>query len=250
MFLHEPERWVLKGATGLLARIPGQARHSIDIDFFFSGQITVAVDVLREVTELDLGDFFTFDIGRGSALGGITTGSQLRATAYLGDKIFEDFRIDVVVSPTMTAEPETVPPIEPVQIPGLRSVPYRAYPIADQIADKHVAMIDTYAGRPSTRYRDLVDLVLIATTQTVEAGSLQRALVSEHRRRGTSARANWSLPSPDWPEGYRRIAAGVPGFTHLDAEEAIEIVRSLVEPVLAGLVGGVWDPVNLRWQTS
>jgi len=28
VFLHAPECWVLKGATSLLARIPGQARHN------------------------------------------------------------------------------------------------------------------------------------------------------------------------------------------------------------------------------
>lgn len=249
VFLHQPERWVLKGATGLLARMPGQARHSIDIDFYFEGKIEAAIDALREAAQLDLGDFFTFDIERGSGLLEVTAGSQLRATAYLGDKVFETFRVDVVVTHTMTAEPESTPPIEPVEIPGLRSIPYRTHPIPDQIADKHAAMIDTYAGRPSTRYRDLVDLVLIATNLTVEAGSLHAALASEHRRRGTSPTAELSLPSEDWHEGYRKIAVGVPGFGYHDAAEAVEMVRRLVEPVLGGLTTGVWDPVSLEWRS-
>jgi hypothetical protein len=149
VFLLQPERWVLKGATGLLARMPGQARHSMDIDFYFKGEIAVAIDALREATELDLGDFFTFDIERGSVLRGVTAGSELLASAYFGDKVFESFRVDVVVIHTMTAEPEAVPPIQPIDIPGLRSVPYLAYPIADQIADKHAAMIDTTQVNPA-----------------------------------------------------------------------------------------------------
>lgn len=247
VFLDQPESWVLKGATGLLARLPGQARHSMDVDLYYAGEIDSAIEALRAAVEIDLGDFFTFDIERGPALRGVTVGSQLRAIAYLGDKVFETFRIDVVVSHTMTAEPESTPPIEPVEIPGLRSASYRVYPVADQIADKHGAIIKTYAGRASTRYRDLVDLVLIATTQTISAGRLHPALVSEHRPWVSGSPGPLTLPSGEWHEGYRKIAATVPDFYFLDATEAVEIVRRLVDPVLAGLATGIWDPVSLEW---
>ncbi len=249
VFSHEPERWVLKGATGLLVRMPGRARHSIDVDLFFAGEIAEALDALREAVEEDLGDYFTFDIEHGPELSGVTTGSQLRATAYLGDRVFETFRIDIVVDIAMTDDPDSTPPIEPIEIPGLHSVPYRTYPIQDQIADKHAAMTDTYAGQPSTRYRDLVDLVLIATTQTVDAGSLHTALDSEHRRRGTALIAETALPSEDWHGGYRRLAVEVPGFDYPDAADAISIVNRFVGPVVAGLTNGTWDPENLEWRT-
>ncbi|MCZ6505468.1 MAG: nucleotidyl transferase AbiEii/AbiGii toxin family protein [Actinobacteria bacterium] len=247
VFSFQPERWVLKGATGLLARIPDQARHSIDVDLYFDGEIAAALDALREAVEVDLGDFFTFDIERGASFTGVTAGSQLRAVAYLGDNVFEIFRVDVVVEQTMTADPESTSPIEPVDIPGLHSVPYRTYPIQDHIADKHAAMVDTYAGQPSTRYRDLVDLVLIARTQTVEAGSLHTALVSEHRRRGTSPGTVNTLPSEEWHDGYRKLAVEVPGFSFIDAADALEIVNKLVGPVFGGLTVGIWDPATLKW---
>lgn len=247
VFSYQPERWVLKGATGLLSRIPDEARHSIDVDLYFDGEIAAALDALREAVEVNLGDFFTFDVERGASFTGVTAGSQLRATAYIGDKVFEAFRVDVVVDHTMTAEPESTLPIEPVEIAGLRSVPYRTYPIQDQIADKHAAMIDTYAGQPSTRYRDLVDLVLIATTQTVEAGSLHTALISEHRRRGTSPATVITLPSEDWHGGYRKLAVGVSGFRFIETSDALEIVNKLIGPVSGGLTAGTWDPETLEW---
>jgi hypothetical protein len=95
-----------------------------------------------------------------------------------------------------------------------------------------------------------VDLVLIATTQTVEAGALRTALVSEHRRRGTTQSVATELPSRDWHEGYRKIAAGVPNFEIHDADEAVEIVRRLVDPILAGRDFGEWDPARLEWRTT
>ena len=247
VFIHDPDRWVLKGATGLLARLPGQARHSMDIDFYFDGEVDAAIDSLRKAVETDLGDFFTFDIEPGTALTGVTTGSVLRATAYLGDKVFESFRVDIVVLDTMTAEADLVSPIELVEVPGLRGADYRTHPIPDQIADKYAAMLGTYAGRPSTRYRDLVDLVLIVTSQPVDAFALRRAIESEQGRRGISSERRLVLPSADWREGYRQVAVETPNFRYLDADEALDIVQLLIAPAIVGSVTGVWSPDTLEW---
>lgn len=250
IFTYQPDLWVLKGAAGLLARLPGRARHSIDIDLYFGGRVEAALDALREAAALDLGDFFTFDVQRGAALAGATLGAQLRVTAYLGDKVFERFRVDVAVVSTMTAEPELASPLEPVRIPGLPRVPYRLYPLVDQITDKVVAMAGSYAGRPSSRYRDLVDLVLIATTQGIDADALRSALLGGLGRTDLQPDLRLELPSADWPEGYRRIATEVPDLAYDDAGEALGIVRRLVEPVLAGLTNARWNPGRQRWQPS
>lgn len=109
-------------------------------------------------------------------------------------------RADHLPVPSLTGIP--IRP-EPVEIPGLRSVAYRAHPIHDQIADKYTAKQGTYAGRSSTHYRDLADLVLIVKTQTVDAGKLHTALMSEHDRPGTTASAELWLPSDTWLQGYR-----------------------------------------------
>jgi hypothetical protein len=57
----------------------------------------------------------SFDVSPGAALAGGTTGRVLRLTAYLGDKVFETFPVDVVVTHTMTAEPDVTPPIDLVR---------------------------------------------------------------------------------------------------------------------------------------
>lgn len=249
VFTHAPDQWVLKGAAGLLARMPGRARHSIDLDLYYAGEFDTALDELRDAADVDMGDYFSFDIDRGPPLTGVAAGGQLKVIAYLGDKEFERFKIDVVVSHTMTSAPEKVPPIAPVEVPGVRNVgSYLVHPTADQISDKHAATMARYGDQPSTRYRDLVDLVLITLTQTVEADALHTALVAEHRRRGTDLSIPLSLPSENWYEGYRKIAITVPGFEVLDAEEAIRIVRRLVDPVVGGLRNATWDPNAQAWR--
>jgi hypothetical protein len=76
----------------------------MDVDLYFSGALEQAIDDLREAADADIGDFFDFDITPGAALAGQTTGRVLRVTAYPGDKVFETFPVDVVVTHTMTAE--------------------------------------------------------------------------------------------------------------------------------------------------
>ncbi|MGH8777149.1 MAG: hypothetical protein ACRDWI_19065 [Jiangellaceae bacterium] len=48
--------------------------------------------------------------------------------------------------------------------------PYRLYPVADQIADKVCATMETNypGGKRSSRVKELVDLVALAHTQTVD----------------------------------------------------------------------------------
>ncbi len=92
--------------------------------------------------------------------------------AYIGDAKFADFQIDAVVDSNMTGVPDHAPGLRPIDIEGLITADYRIYPVVDHLADKLVAMTSTFTSDPpSTRYRDLVDIVLIAQTQTVEAGA-------------------------------------------------------------------------------
>ena len=48
VFSTDPERWVLKGATAMLARLEGRARHTLDVDLYRrDGSLTDAERALR-----------------------------------------------------------------------------------------------------------------------------------------------------------------------------------------------------------
>ena len=248
VFLHDPDGWVLKGGTGLLARIPGVARHTADIDLFRDMSTPDIVNDLVEAAEIDLEDFFSFDIEEVTDLAGDTSGVRCRVVAYLGEKEFASFAIDAVTTTVMTGEPDSLEPILPIHIEGLTTVPYRTYPIVDHITDKLAAMVSLYAnGAPSSRYRDLVDLVLIATTQSVRAEELAAALSSEFTTRGLSMPTRVELPSDEWVEGYTAEALNAPRFSVLDVEQGLRIARAMLEPVLTGRTTGTWDPQKLAW---
>ena len=68
-------------------------------------------------------------------------------------------------------------------------------------------MTSTFAGdRPSMRYRDLVDIVLIAQSQTVDATELRVAVESECHSRGHSLPLPLQLTLPDetWKNGTQQ----------------------------------------------
>lgn len=93
-------------------------------------------------------------------------GMRIPVTAFVGATVWAPFHMDLVGSGLrMTGQPEDVPPLARVLMPDVEQHGYRAYPLVDHVADKIAATLERYGDRemPSTRYKDLVDLVAIVT---------------------------------------------------------------------------------------
>lgn len=248
LFREPASTWVLKGGTGLLVRVPQRARHTQDIDLYRHGEIERAHIELSAAANLDLGDFFSFDIEQTGTLAGVTSGRKYKVAAYIGDIKFADFQIDVVVDSNMTGVPDETPGLRPIEIDGLPTTKYRVYPVVDHLADKLVAMTTRFAGdRPSTRFRDLVDIVLIAQTQTIDAEALRAAVASERDHRNRQLPERLELPDQTWINGYSRIARTVTGFDVLDADDALGIAAALYSPVFHDVTVGTWEPTTMEW---
>jgi nucleotidyltransferase AbiEii toxin of type IV toxin-antitoxin system len=105
----------------------------------------------------------------------------------------------------MTGEPEHVPPLACVVMPDVEQHGYRAYPLIDHIADKVAAMFELHGQTraPSTRYKDLVDVVAIVLAARVGAESQMAALRSEENRRGLRLPGHFTVPDRKlWERGY------------------------------------------------
>jgi predicted nucleotidyltransferase component of viral defense system len=202
-FNTEPERWVLKGATAMLARLGSQARHTRDIDLLNRvGDLNAAERSLRAAAATDLGDYFSFTLSPGRQIVQGAGAVRVEIVAFLGLKEFARFHVDLVTSLAMSGTPDTVSPLVPLELPGLITTTYRVYPIADHLADKICALLELHERssgltEPSTRFRDLADLVIFAHTVTVGAEEVALALSSESKRRGLTL-----------PDHSRLLAAG------------------------------------------
>lgn len=246
------DQWIVKGATALLAR-DLSVRASLDIDVFRYATRDIAEAELRDAANKDIGDWFRFELGATRSMEAVVT-ARIPVVAFIGATEWARLHVDLSGDTlTMTGEPEDVPPLARMAMPDFSQHGYRAYPLVDHIADKIVATFQLYGPMqmPSTRYRDLVDLVAIVSGASVEAAAQIRALMSEADRRGIALPAGFDVPDRTlWERGYAAEAARSVLTTALTLDEALAVVRRFVDPLLDGSAYGVWDPLAGRWVAS
>jgi hypothetical protein len=245
--------WVLKGGTGVLARV-ASGRRTTDVDLFRANNtLDGALAELIRLASIDLGDFFRFVYTKHtSVVGGdqqtYTEGYGVDFDVYIGADKKEQLHVDLVVGVIVPDEVTVMPPVNRLDLPRLPSNDYRLYPIVDQIADKVCATIASYNGRPSSREKDLVDLVVIAKTQAFSADALGRAIVEEARARSLMPFTELTIP-PTWGRLYARQAKDVPHCAdYRTANLAAEFMRTFIDLVLQDEVPGkIWSPDSLAW---
>lgn len=254
VFAPSSGEWVLKGGNAVLTRVH-DARTTKDIDLLAElADLDAAVSRLKEAVQIDLGDHFRFVITsvRPAPRGGTQShvgGYKVSADAYCGVKRRDHFSVDVVTGSVMTAKPDVQ--TRPGLVPAVPPTPVRLYPIVDHIADKLCAtqsMYGTYSDQPSSRVRDLVDLVVFARTQHVDGSELTEAITAEwtHRR----------LPGTPFfapPETWRRLYPGLARRVSacgdvLTFDAAVDLTTALFGSALdQSAVGQQWSPKKHAW---
>ena len=245
--------WLLKEGTGVLARV-ASGRSTMDVDLFRANNtLDGALTELIRLSTIDLGDFFRFVYTKHEfAIGGdqqtYIEGFGVDFDVYIGADKKEPLHVDLVVGVIVTEEVTVTPPANRLDLPRLLSNDYRLYPIVDQIADKVCATMANYSGRPSSREKDLVDLVVIAKTQTLSADALGRAIDVEAGARSLAPFTKLAIP-PTWGRLYARQARDVLYCAdYRTAKLGAELMRTFIDRVLHDEVPGkVWSPESLTW---
>lgn len=246
--------WVLKGGNAVIARVI-DARKTNDIDLL--QQITDLDEArtrLAVAVASDLGDFFRFvpqpraaassDAGQPQI-----DGLRLGFDAYIGTKRQGSIKVDLVVGSIMTTHPDeaTYPTIT---MSGLEPAALRLYPVVDHIADKLCATQDLYGveQKRSSRVRDLVDLVVFATSHDLDGAKLTTAIWAEWGSRGLAGDPTLEIP-PEWATVYPRAVKDVRAAEgYADFESACDLVYRLVLPACQRMVSGqIWHKDRLEW---
>lgn len=243
------DSWTLKGATALLARGIG-VRGTRDIDLFRPGDRAAAERDLRECARYDIGDWFRFELGGAHPMLEKTLGTRIPVIAFIGTQ-WAEFHIDLL-GPDLrsTQHADGVPPLVPLAMPGVEQHGYRAYPLVDHVADKMAAIFQRHGElhRPSTRYRDLVDLVAIITSADVAAEPQLDALHAEARQRGIKLPDEFGVPDLGlWVPGYAASAGSSRLRRGRTLDEALAIIRPFADPLLAGTATGFWSHRLRSW---
>jgi predicted nucleotidyltransferase component of viral defense system len=245
-----PDRWVLKGALALDFRLATTTRSTKDIDLGRDDDKAAAIRDITAAQQLAMDDFFTFAATRTDELHDTDEFSAVRfhVTAQLAGRTFEQFLVDIGFSDTISWTPDIIHTSDLLSFAGIKPLALPAIPLPQHLAEKVHAYTRRYgaSGQPSTRPKDLVDILLIENSTTIDAGPLRHALKSTFAER-TRQPLPASLPPPPatWADPYRRLADTVHVEGNLSA--AFARAAAFLDPVLAGRTDGQWDTRHHEW---
>lgn len=247
--------FLLKGGQSMLARTPS-ARATRDIDLLSEeADLDDALSELRRLASLDLGDFVSFEFAGSKPIKAedeYRSGLQVTFVPLLGARRLQPVSVDLVVDQVPCGEPETLTPADRLEVEGVPVFDYRVYPIANSIADKLFGIIETHDGRPSSRVKDLVDLLVYATTENLDGDELCHRCRLEARVRGIEPPSRFCVPDT-WREHYSKSFEKLVKGTELDEDlsrldNAERLVGRLLDSVLSGEAHGhLWDCRLLEW---
>lgn len=245
-----PAGWVLKGGFALEIRLGDLARATKDIDIDWTMSEREVFDLLRRAAEHDLGDFFAFRIELAESppdLGG--AGQRWRLIAELDAREFETVLVDVGVDAGLLLGASELRLPTALDFAGEEPIAVPVLGLEQHVAEKVHAYTRRYGrdASPSSRVKDLVDIVLVAGTLELDAGQLDAALAGIFEQRGTHDLPS-ALPAPpaDWRQAWRRFAdeLPIPADLHAGHDQA----AALIDPVVADRASGRWSPEALAWR--
>jgi predicted nucleotidyltransferase component of viral defense system len=253
--------WMLKGGQALLVRWPS-ARYSTDIDLLGNQDSTdTAVDELIAAAALRLDDEIwfahrrTFDQTHVERPTRKVTFMTMFEEAPLGYEV----NVDIVVAGHHPRGTVTTTALEPAFPTDCGPWPQtRVFPVEDHVAEKICAMYELHQVHrtPSTRAKDLVDLVLIALKTDIEGTRLHRILADEVERRRARQMVvdlpgTFRVPNPAWAGLYREAAQKALDLP--DELRALDGVEAFADTFLTPLMRltpppGSWRPDERIWR--
>ena len=242
----------------MLART-AKARYTSDTDFLYQGvDIDEAVSELKRLASIDLDDFLEYRFVSADPIAEdqeYRDGYRVVFTPVLGGaKKMNDIKIDLVVNQVPSGVADVLTPANRLDIKGLPAFDYHVYPVVNAMADKVCAIMQKYSdGRPSSRVRDLVDLVVYIMSENFDGGKLGAQIELESRLRKMDTVDAFHVPE-SWYEirlkTYAKIAtdAKLPKeYRSLNAAE--KLVQLCVDDAILGSANNcMWSFESLRWE--
>lgn len=208
LFQDRQTDWVLKGGYAMELRFHA-ARATRDLDFTLRVKSARVLEYLQDAGALDIGDFFSFRIGESTMdlEGAPYGGARYPVEAILGSRTFVKFHLDVGVGDII---------VEPVEFTRTRDwLAFAGIPPPDvpmiqreqQFAEKLHAYTLLRPAAPNSRVRDLVDMVLLIHSGTLEETRLIGCLRQTFARRATHPiPPSLEAPPESWAMPFAALA--------------------------------------------
>lgn len=241
-------RWVLKGALALDFRMGEKTRTTKDLDLVRQDDEESATADLVACESVDLDDFFLFVIQKAGQITEEQDGAAVRyrVRAELASRLFQNVIVDIGFSDPLAWQPEVILGTDILSFAGLDPIEVPTLPLEQHIAEKVHAYTRRYAGHPSSRVKDLIDLVLVKQSMRLDAARLRAALVGIFEARKLQELPEALPPPPsEWKVPYGKLASEVGINPDLDAGH--QEAGDFLDEILGGLDEGSWDAIRGSW---
>ena len=249
--VHEQsEQWILKGGLALQLRLGDRARTTKDIDLLFLKEENIIYNSLLTASSLDIGDWFSFEIGRPSSqLERNEGGIRHNVHTLLDGRTFERFKLDVGVDDPVVEAVDYLTTPDLLSFAGIEPVVVPCYPITQQLAEKIRAYSKEYSSGRSSRVKDFVDMLLLAELGQISGANLIGAIEAAFQDIAGRKIPQQLLPPPrNWEQGFKRMANEV-SLSERDLVSAYSRLQRFIDPVLAETVlDSYWKPEIWLWE--
>lgn len=245
-----PDQWIVKGGLALEFRYGDRSRTTVDLDLGVPMSTSTLTELLVDAGRLNLADYFQYIVDRTQSLAfqDDVDVARYRITVLLDGRRFEQIAIDVG-SGHLPDACDSIQTSNLLEFAGFEPMLVPTIPLAVHVAEKLHAYTRQYGeGRQSTRVKDLIDIVLIASLSSFELGPLRAAIHATFASREVQS-IPLRLPPPGehWRRPYALLAREV-GLAE-DLDDGYRASAVFLDPVLdaSPQTGKRWDPVRLAW---
>ncbi len=216
---------------------------------------------LRRLAGIGLDDFIGFSFDKAEPIKAddeYRSGMKVWFTPLsLGGKSLQAASVDLVVDEVDGLEPETITPADRLQIDDIPVFDYRIYRAESALADKLLAMVEVHDERPSSRVKDLVDVVVYAKACRIDSRTLAEQVANGSRARKVDLPERFQIPDA-WPAAYGKPYAKMARQAKVDdvapdMASAEELAARLYAPALGAVQAGdspAWSPAALDWTAA
>ena len=243
LFTRQDPPWLLKGGYAMELRYRPRARTTKDIDLSVktgSGELAARLaqnrDELQQAADLDLADFFGFQVALPSSelQGAPDGGGRFPVTALLAGKVFARLHLDIGFGDPVLAGPEELFGQDFLAFASVAPAKVWAIPKSQQFAEKIHAYSLPWKDRPNTRTKDLVDLALFVTVDPPDKAAIRTAIEATFRLRNTHPIPTvLSLPPAAWEATFAAMAHEATLITP-DLAEGFRVVAEFWRDVQRG----------------
>lgn len=255
IFMENNCSFVLKGGRAMLARTL-DARATRDIDLLSKlDTLNEALEYVKALSQVHTGDFITFEFLNCHPIKAndeYRNGINMHFLSIIGAKPTQTISIDLVVDAIPLEDIERITPVDRINVQGLPVCDYLVYPVESALADKLCALFETYQGIPSSRVKDLVDIVVYARISNIDGAKLQNRIHHEAKMRKLTLGQKFTLPT-SWGKNHASQFTKLCTQTQLpkslwNLEAACQLASTLFEPAIQNnALNLYWSSRQLKW---